>query len=100
MKNRCLRWGMLQLANRPGGRGFSPLSSSYQRVLPHRQAARPVSPRRGSALLTVMWLSAALAAIGFSLAGTVRGETERTSTGLDGLRSYYLATGGIERASL
>jgi hypothetical protein len=47
-----------------------------------------------------MWLSAALAAIGFSLAGTVRGETERTSTGLDGLRSYYLATGGIERASL
>jgi general secretion pathway protein K len=47
-----------------------------------------------------MWLSAALAAIGFSLAGTVRGETERTSTGLDGLRSYYLACGGIERASL
>ena len=47
-----------------------------------------------------MWLSAALAAIGFSLAGTVRGETERTSTGLDSLRSYYLASGGIERASL
>ena len=57
-------------------------------------------PTKGSALLTVMWLSAALAAIGFSLAGTVRGETERTSTGLDGLRSYYLASGGIERASL
>lgn len=57
-------------------------------------------PRKGSALLTVMWLSAALAAIGFSLAGTVRGETERTSTELDGLRSYYLACGGIERATL
>jgi len=56
--------------------------------------------RKGSALLTVMWLSAALAAIGFSLAGTVRGETERTSTELDGLRSYYLACGGIERATL
>jgi len=47
-----------------------------------------------------MWLSAALAAIGFSLAGTVRGETERTSTGLDSLRSYYLACGAVERASL
>jgi len=47
-----------------------------------------------------MWLSAALAAIGFSLAGTVRGETERTATDLDGLRSYYLACGGIERSTL
>jgi general secretion pathway protein K len=47
-----------------------------------------------------MWLSAALAAIGFSLAGTVRGEIERTSTELDGLRSYYLAGGGIERATV
>jgi general secretion pathway protein K len=77
------------------------LSLSYQRAqLPRRQAGRPVLQRKGSALLTVMWLSAALAAIGFSLAGTVRGETERTATGLDGLRSYYLAAGGIERASL
>lgn len=54
-------------------------------------------PRRGSALLMVLWLSAALAAIGFSLASTVRGEAERTSTALDGLRSYYLAVGGIQR---
>jgi general secretion pathway protein K len=60
--------------------------------------ARPTNS--GSALLTVMWLSAALAAIGFSLAGTVRGETERTSTELDGLRSYYLACGGVERATV
>jgi general secretion pathway protein K len=52
---------------------------------------------RGSALLMVLWLSAALAAIGFSLASTVRGEAERTATALDGLRSYYLAVGGIER---
>ncbi|MBZ5726972.1 MAG: general secretion pathway protein GspK [Acidobacteriia bacterium] len=59
----------------------------------------PASSQRGSALLAVLWLSAALAAIAFSLATTVRGETERTSTELDGLRSYYLATGGIARAS-
>jgi general secretion pathway protein K len=82
------------MCDRPPG-----LSSCDQRVPPERQAGRPVL-QRGSALLTVMWLSAALAAIGFSLAGTVRGETERTSTELDGLRSYYLAAGGIERASL
>jgi len=48
----------------------------------------------------VLWLSAALAAIAFSLASTVRGETERASTAIDGLRSYYLAAGGINRASM
>ncbi|MCL5746320.1 MAG: general secretion pathway protein GspK [Acidobacteria bacterium] len=56
--------------------------------------------RRGGALLAVLWLSAALAAIAFSLATTIRGETERTSTEVDGLRSYYLATGAIQRAIL
>jgi general secretion pathway protein K len=55
---------------------------------------------RGSALLAVLWLSLALSAIAFSLASTVHGETERTSTAVDGLRSYYLATGAIERAIL
>jgi general secretion pathway protein K len=54
----------------------------------------------GSALLAVLWLSAALAAIAFSLSTTVRGETERASTAVDGLRAYYLASGAIERASL
>lgn len=54
--------------------------------------------RRGSALLAVLWLSAALATIGYSLATTVRSETERTSTALDGLRSYYLAAAGVDRA--
>jgi general secretion pathway protein K len=48
----------------------------------------------------VLWLSAALAAIGFSLASTVRGEAERTSTALDGVRSYYLAVGGIQRCQV
>lgn len=56
--------------------------------------------QRGSALLAVLWLSAALAAIGFSLATTVRGETERAATTMEGMRSYYLAEGGIYRAAL
>src|SRR6266571_4364792 len=56
--------------------------------------------QRGSALLAVLWLSLALSAIAFSLASTVQGETERTATAVDGLRSYYLATGAIERAIL
>jgi general secretion pathway protein K len=56
--------------------------------------------RAGSALLTVLWISAALAAIALSLASTVRGETERTGTAIDELRSYYLATGALDRAML
>src|ERR1044072_713189 len=55
---------------------------------------------RGSALLAVLWLSAVLAAIGFSLASTVRGEAERASTGVDSTKAYYLATGAIQRAIL
>jgi general secretion pathway protein K len=55
--------------------------------------------QRGSALLAVLWVSAALAAIAFSLATTVRGEIDRTSMAVDGLRSYYLAAGGIHRAT-
>ena len=55
---------------------------------------------RGSALLAVLWLSAALAAIAFALSTTVRGETERTSTALDGLRAYYLAAGAIDRVAV
>jgi len=54
--------------------------------------------QRGSALLFVLWVSAALAAIAFSLSSTVLGETQRTSTDVDGLRAYYLAVGGLERA--
>ena len=54
--------------------------------------------RRGSALLMVLWISAALAAVAFSLANTVRGETDRTSTELDEVRGYYLAVGAVDRA--
>jgi general secretion pathway protein K len=48
----------------------------------------------------VLWLSAALSAIAYSLANTVRGEVERTSTAVDGLRTYYLARAGVERGIL
>ena len=60
----------------------------------------PRKPARGSALLMVLWISAALAAVAFSLANTVRGETDRTSTQLDEVRGYYLAGGAIDRAAV
>jgi general secretion pathway protein K len=56
--------------------------------------------RRGSALLAVLWLTAALSAIAFSVANTVRAETERASTAVDSVKAYYLATGAINRAIL
>ncbi|MCA2967566.1 MAG: general secretion pathway protein GspK [Acidobacteriaceae bacterium] len=56
--------------------------------------------QRGGALLTVLWLSAALTAIAFSVSTTVRGETERTATTVDQTRAYYLATGAVDRAIL
>ncbi len=67
-----------------------------------RPGGLPTGPRRrrGSALLMVLWITAALAAIGFTLAGTVRGEAERASTEVDDLRSYYLAVGALQRAEL
>src|SRR5712692_2381675 len=64
------------------------------------KAGRRPAPHGGSALLAVLWLSAALSAIAFTVANTVRAETERTSTEVDALRTYYLATGAIERAML
>jgi general secretion pathway protein K len=60
--------------------------------------ARTRSLQRGSALLMVLWLSAALAAIALSVSATVRAETEHVSTAADGLRAWYLATGSVERA--
>ncbi len=56
--------------------------------------------QRGGALLAVLWLAAGLSAIAFSLAQTVRTETGRTSNAIDGVRTYYLASGAIERALL
>ena len=67
---------------------------------PRPPAPSPQPPTKGSALLAVLWLSAALAAIAFSLSSTVRGETERASTAMDGARGYYLASGAIDRAAV
>src|SRR5689334_24985926 len=61
--------------------------------------SRELGKSRGSALLAVLWVSAALAAIAFSLANTVLGETQRTSTEVEGMRAYYLAPGAVERAA-
>jgi general secretion pathway protein K len=61
---------------------------------------RRTNSARGSALLAVLWLSAALATIAISLADTVRGEAERSATAVDGLRSQDLAIGGLRRAIL
>ncbi|MFN7937474.1 MAG: type II secretion system protein GspK [Bryobacteraceae bacterium] len=59
-----------------------------------------ISARRGGALLTVLWLSAALSAIAFSVATTVRGEIERAATASDGVKGYFLARGALQRALL
>jgi len=60
--------------------------------------ARPAN--RGSALLMVLWLSAALSAIAFAMSVSVRGETDRAATAVDDLRSYYLASAGVEKATM
>src|SRR5665213_827305 len=58
------------------------------------------SKRKGSALLTVLWLTAALAAIGLAVANNVRGETERAATNVEDAKSYFIAKGAIERTLL
>jgi len=54
----------------------------------------------GSALLTVLWLTAALSAIGLAVANNVRGETERAATNMDDAKAYFIARGAIERAAI
>src|SRR5947209_4121246 len=79
-------------------RGWSRIDCRVPRLTPWARFSSPLrgfSNRRGSALLTVLWVSAALAAVSFSLSQTVRGEAERVSTDLDGLRAYYLAAGAV-----
>jgi general secretion pathway protein K len=56
--------------------------------------------RRGSALLTVLWLTAALSAIGIAVASNVRSETERTTTSMDDVKAYFAARGAIQRTSM
>ncbi len=56
--------------------------------------------QKGGALLAVLWLSAALSAIAFAVATTVRTETDRTSNHVEGVRARFLAQGSIDRALL
>ncbi len=56
--------------------------------------------QNGGALLAVMWVTAALAAIAFSVANSVRAETERTATASEEARAHYIAAGAVERALL
>jgi len=56
--------------------------------------------QKGSALLVVLWLTAALAAIGLAVANNVRGETARAATSMDDVKAYFVAKGAIERALL
>jgi general secretion pathway protein K len=55
---------------------------------------------KGGALLAVLWLSAALAAIAFSAAQTVRAERERTHNQLEGTQASLLASSAAERGLL
>jgi general secretion pathway protein K len=50
--------------------------------------------------LLVLWLLAALSAIALAVASNVRGETQRSSTGVDDAKSYFVARGAIDRAAL
>jgi len=54
------------------------------------------SGERGGALLAVLWLSAALSAIAFTLAMSVRVEFDRAALNVSQTRAYYLAAGAIE----
>jgi general secretion pathway protein K len=65
-----------------------------------RKTNRLGNTNQGVALLAVLWLAAGLSAIALTIANTVRGETERSSTEADGMKAYFLAAGGIDRILL
>jgi general secretion pathway protein K len=75
--------------------------AAQKHVGSHRAAtAGSRTCRRGVALLSVLWLAAALSAIAFTVANLVRAETDRALTEKDAVRAYYLASGAIDRAML
>ncbi len=75
-----------------------PRSPGFSAALPHPPEPHP--HRAGSALLTVLWLSAALAAISLAVASNVRGEADKAATNADDARSYFTAKGAIDRTLL
>lgn len=70
------------------------MCSAFMRINKRRRSAK----RRGSALLAVLWIAAALAAIAFAVSSAVRSEIGRVGDSADGLRTSYLASGSVERA--
>jgi len=64
----------------------------------HFQRSLRTRTQRGGALLTVLWVSAALAAIALSVSTSIRAEADRAGAAADGLRASYLATGSVNRA--
>lgn len=65
---------------------------------PHPFRSPRLDSQKGGALLAVLWLSAALAAIGFAVSTRVLAETDHVAASADGLRAQYLASGSVERA--
>ncbi len=53
--------------------------------------------RRGAAVISVLWLTAVLVAIAFSVSTTVRGEIERATTLSEGIRCQFLARAAMDR---
>jgi len=53
--------------------------------------------KRGGALITVLWLTAALTAIALSVGALVRSEVDRATGNYEGLQAYFLARAGVER---
>ena len=99
---RTSKWRVSKLWGGSPDPRATPGSRHESRKKPGQGAAelrtRASAPQtRGSALLAVLWLSAALAAIAFAASALVRSETGRAGGSADGLRTYYLASGSVER---
>jgi hypothetical protein len=62
----------------------------------------PIPPRhrRGSALLSVLWMTVILSFVGMALAANVRSEVESTRLLAESEQGYFLARAGIEAALL
>jgi type II secretory pathway component PulK len=69
-------------------------------MVPPKSNSHRRNPRRGSALLAVLWLSLALTAIAFALSRSVRTEFDRAAQNVEAARAYFLAQAGIEAAVL
>ena len=95
-----IRIEMAPLDNGPSELHMSTITASFHVNRTGTLGTTMFRSERGSALLTVLWLTAALAAISLAVANNVRGETERASTDAEDMKSYFIARGAIERAAM